>query len=70
LYLGGKTPEQYREAVNTMPPVVAVDIVLDLRNSSAREITIYADVARLGHVSRARACQILNLLQLAPDLQE
>jgi hypothetical protein len=30
----------------------------------------YAAVARLGHVSRARMCQILGLLNLAPDLQE
>jgi hypothetical protein len=30
----------------------------------------YADVARLGHVSRARVSQIVSLLQLAPDLQE
>jgi len=30
----------------------------------------YAAAARLGHVSRARICQILGLLNLAPDLQE
>jgi hypothetical protein len=30
----------------------------------------YAELARLGHVSRARISQILNLLALAPDLQE
>ncbi len=29
-----------------------------------------ADLARLGHVSRARVTQIMNLLQLAPDIQE
>ncbi len=29
-----------------------------------------ADLARLGHVSRARVTQILNLMQLAPDIQE
>jgi hypothetical protein len=29
-----------------------------------------AALARLGHVSRARITQILNLLHLAPDLQE
>ena len=33
-------------------------------------VSSYADLARLGHVSRARVCQILSLLQLAPDLQE
>lgn len=30
----------------------------------------YAELARLGHVSRARITQIMNLLHLAPDLQE
>lgn len=30
----------------------------------------YADLARLGHVTRARVTQIMNLLVLAPDLQE
>ncbi len=29
-----------------------------------------ADLAELGHVSRARITQIMNLLQLAPDIQE
>jgi hypothetical protein len=30
----------------------------------------YAALARLGHVTRARVSQIMNLLNLAPDLQE
>jgi hypothetical protein len=30
----------------------------------------YAELARVGHVSRARVTQILNLLSLAPDIQE
>ena len=34
------------------------------------EVADYADLARLGHVSRARVTQIMNLLQLAPDIQE
>lgn len=29
-----------------------------------------ADLARLGHVTRARVTQIMNLLSLAPDIQE
>jgi hypothetical protein len=33
-------------------------------------IAHYAELARLGHVSRARVTQILNLRWLAPDLQE
>ena len=34
------------------------------------EVRDYADIARLGYVSRARMTQIMNLLLLAPDLQE
>ena len=30
----------------------------------------YSALASLGHVTRARICQILNLIQLAPDIQE
>lgn len=30
----------------------------------------YAELAVLGHVTRARISQIMNLLQLAPDIQE
>jgi hypothetical protein len=34
------------------------------------EVRDYADLARLGFVTRARLTQIMNLLLLAPDLQE
>lgn len=34
------------------------------------EIRDLADIARLGHVTRARVTQIMNLLHLAPDIQE
>lgn len=30
----------------------------------------YAELARLGHVTRARLTQIMNLLSLAPGIQE
>jgi hypothetical protein len=30
----------------------------------------YAELARLGHVTHARVSQIMNLLYLAPDIQE
>ena len=33
-------------------------------------ITDQAEAARLGHISRARMTQIMNLLLLAPDIQE
>jgi len=34
------------------------------------EVKDYADVARLGFVTRARVTQIMNLCLLAPDIQE
>lgn len=34
------------------------------------EIADYAEIARLGFVTRARVTQIMNLLLLAPDIQE
>src|SRR4051812_32493038 len=37
---------------------------------AAGEVTDCAELARLGHVSRARVTQIMNLLMLAPDIQE
>jgi hypothetical protein len=36
----------------------------------AGEVASYADLARLGHVTRSRVSQIMNLLYLAPDIQE
>lgn len=33
-------------------------------------VTDQAELARLGHVTRARVTQIMNLLNLAPDIQE
>src|SRR5437899_5992791 len=33
-------------------------------------IADYSELAQLGHVSRARITQIMNLLLLAPDIQE
>ena len=49
--------------------LMALAIRLDrlLREGVARD---YADLARLGGVTRARLAQIMNLLLLAPDIQE
>jgi hypothetical protein len=33
-------------------------------------VTNYAELARLGNVTRARVTQIMNLLMLAPSIQE
>jgi hypothetical protein len=38
-----------------------------LRENAIRD---YAELARLGHVTRARITQIMQLLDLAPDIQE
>ena len=35
-----------------------------------RQVASYAELARLGHVTRARVTQIMNLLWLAPDIQQ
>jgi len=54
-------------------PRVARLLALALRCQSllqAGVIANYAALAHLGHVSRARVTQILNLLLLAPDIQE
>jgi hypothetical protein len=37
---------------------------------SRGELLDYADIARLGYITRARATQIMNLLHLAPDIQK
>jgi hypothetical protein len=38
-----------------------------IRNGAVKD---YAEIARLGHVTRARMSQIMGLLNLAPELQE
>jgi hypothetical protein len=37
---------------------------------AAGAIADQAELARIGHVTRARVTQIMNLIHLAPDLQE
>jgi hypothetical protein len=34
------------------------------------QVGSYSALASLGHVTRARICQIMNLVHLAPDIQE
>jgi hypothetical protein len=54
-------------------PRVARLLALALRfEQLVREgrVKCYSTLARLGHVSRARLSQIMNLLLLAPDIQE
>ena len=54
-------------------PRVARLMALALRlDALARsgQVRSYAELAALGHVTRARISQILNLIDLAPDIQE
>lgn len=68
----GPPPEPVPTPVGTIPRVsrlMALAIRFD-RLIREGEITDQAGLARLGKVSRARVTQIMNLLQLAPDIQE
>ena len=59
--------------VSTRAPRIARLMALALRLEAlvqAGTVGSYAELARLGHISRARLSQILSLLSLAPDLQE
>jgi hypothetical protein len=54
-------------------PRVARLLALALRFErliSEKQLADYSTLARLGHVSRARISQIMNLSLLAPDIQE
>src|SRR4051812_25079447 len=67
-----------RDALPGVPPsadpvphiarLMALAIHLD-QLLRAGKLKDYAEIARLGHVSRARVTQIMNLLNLAPDIQ-
>jgi hypothetical protein len=70
----GRRPGDKPVVVNTgkLPRItrlLALAIKFDglIREGVVRD---YADLARLGHVTRARLTQLMNLLLLAPDIQE
>jgi len=68
----GKRPVERKTPAGSLPRVtrlMALAIRLDYL-IYAGEITDYAEIARLGHVTRARVTQIMNFLHLAPDIQE
>ena len=60
-----------RESATGRVPRVARLLALAIRFEelvTGGVVKNYAELARLGYVSRARVTQIMNLLQLAPDL--
>jgi hypothetical protein len=66
---GEATPSAPAGRVPRVSRLMALAIRLDqlIRDGV---VTDQAEVARLGHITRARLTQIMNLLCLAPDLQE
>ena len=66
----GTQPEQPTPGrIPRITKMMALAIRLDhLINSG--QVTDQAELARVGHVSRARLTQILDLTLLAPDIQE
>src|ERR1700688_1634542 len=68
----GPPPESVVREPGRVPRVarlMALALRLDERLRRG-DIASYGEVAELGHVSRARVSQIMNLLNLAPDIQE
>ena len=68
----GPPPERASMPVGRIPRISKL-MALALRFErliKGGEIADQAEIARLGHVSRARVTQIMNLLNLAPDIQE
>ena len=57
------------ERVPRVARLMALALRLDALLRSG-QIASYSALASLGHVTRSRICQIMNLLQLAPDIQE
>ena len=76
---GQGSPKEWSSGVDaaTLPagrvPRVARLMALALRLDElvrTGQVASYSALAALGHVTRARICQIVNLIQLAPDIQE
>jgi len=67
----GTAPDSPREQGN-VPRVARLLALAHHFNGLLREGVVqdYAELAALSHVSRARITQIMNLLLLAPDIQE
>jgi len=69
LHDGQEKPSHPAGAVPRVARLMALAIRFDqlIRDGIVAD---QAELARLGHVTRARVTQIMNLLNLAPDIQE
>lgn len=68
----GKAPETPEIPEGTIPRItrlMALAIRFD-KMLNEGQIDSRAELAELGHVTRARVTQVMNLLNLAPDIQE
>jgi len=63
------SPSEQPERVPRLARLMALALRFETLIRSG-QVKDYAALARLGRVSRARISQIMNLLQLAPDIQE
>lgn len=68
----GPQPKPVRREPGRVPRVAHLLALARRIDEQVRKVELvsYAEVAALGHVTRARVSQIMNLLNLAPDLQE
>jgi hypothetical protein len=72
----GGRPAKRKMAPEPAPPRIPrithlMALAIKLQDMVDRgEVRDYADIARLGFVTRARLTQIMNLLLLAPNIQE
>jgi hypothetical protein len=68
----GRQSKQHAESLRRIPRITRLMALAikfqDMVDSG--KVRDYADLARLGYVTRARLTQIMNLLLLAPDIQE
>ena len=65
-------PEKSRTTAGAVPRVSRLMALAIRFDQLIRDgvVADQAELARLGHVTRARVTQIMNLLNLAPDIQE
>jgi len=66
---GGRPKRKPLGSVPRISRLMALAIRMEQLVREGR-VADYADLARLAHVTRARITQIMNLLHLAPDIQE
>jgi hypothetical protein len=64
--------EQIKDSGSFVPRIARLMALAIRLEELVKDGTVqsYAELAQLGHVTRARMTQIMKLLQLAPDLQE